>query len=68
MNAMTRIQLLNIATTRRNIARRQGNTKLAVWWEAQARYCAQVLNTRLVSMPGRPGAVIAEIFVGILPE
>jgi hypothetical protein len=62
---MSTTQHLNIATTRRNIAARQGNTKLAAWWEAQARYFAYRLNTRLVPLPGRKGAVVPEIFLRI---
>jgi len=65
---MSIVQHLNAATTRRNIALRQGNQKLADWWEAQARYFAGRLHTRLVNMPDRPGALIAEIFLPILPR
>jgi hypothetical protein len=58
------IRDLHIATTRRNIAR-HSNTKLADWWERQARYLASKLNTRLVELSDRPGVLVPEIFTSL---
>jgi hypothetical protein len=60
------VNQLNIAVTRRNIARRQGNVRIMVWWERQARYFAGRLHTKLVELPGRPGAIVPEIWSTIL--
>lgn len=60
------ITQLNIAVTRRNIARHQGNARVMSWWEQQARYFAARLHTKLVELPDRPGALVPEIWVGIL--
>lgn len=55
---------LHIATTRRNIAR-HSDSKLAAWWERQARYLADRLNTRLVELSDRPGVLVPEIFISL---
>lgn len=54
----TILSQLNTAVTRRNIAFRQGNARLAAWWEAQAKHLAGRVRTTLVEIPGRPGSVV----------
>lgn len=60
------VNQLNIAVTRRNIARRQGNTSITAWWERQARYFAGKLHTKLIETPDRPGVLVPEIWASIL--
>ncbi len=80
MNAQM-LALLNTAVTHRNLARHrvlnamiEGNTRLhdaqvrlMIGWESRARFLASQLGTKLVAMPGAAGALIAEVFVGMLP-
>lgn len=63
---MTLAQQLNTAITRRNIARHREDTSIVAWWEAQAKYLAGRLRTRLVEMPGRPGALVPEFWMSVL--
>lgn len=58
---------LNIAITRRNIALHRGQETLRLAWEARAKFYANLAGTKLVQMPGKPHAIIAEAFVRLLP-
>lgn len=77
MNA-TALATINVLTTRRNLAARKlarlavnGSTEIerqlhAFILGADAR--AKALGARLVAMPGRPGAVIADVFLPVVSE
>jgi hypothetical protein len=77
MNAQT-LTSINVLTTRRNIAARKlarlGDAVAAdvrsqlqtfiIGAEARAR----ALGARLVAMPGRPGAVVADVFLSVVAD
>jgi hypothetical protein len=79
---MTALDLLNQATTHRNLslrrslrARAAGDlatvakyATLMIAWEMKARSYANAVGTRLVSMTDNPGAIVPEIFVSRLPR
>jgi len=79
---MTAIDLLNQATTHRNLslrrslrARAAGDlatvakyATLMLAWEMKARSYANAVGTRLVSMTDNPAALVPEIFVSRLPR
>ena len=79
---MTALDLLNQATTHRNLslrrsiwARAAGDlatvakyATLMLAWEMKARAYANAVGTRLVSMTDNPGALVPEIFVSQLPR
>ena len=79
---MTTLELLNQATTMRNLdrnralrARQAGDlsavarySTLMTAWEMKARAYANRIGTRLVSMPDNAAAIVAEIFVSRLPR
>jgi len=79
---MSALELLNQATTMRNLdrnraarARQAGDltnaAKFATLmnaWEMRARTYANAVGTRLVSMTDKPGAIVPEIFVSRLPR
>lgn len=75
MSAQT-LYLLNQAVTMRNLDKRRAQTAqsladrarystLALAWEMKARNFAKIVGTQLVSMPDKPGVLIAEVFRGI---
>jgi hypothetical protein len=79
---MTALDLLNQATTHRNLSLRRSLRARAVGdlatvakyatlmlaWEMKARSYANAVGTRLVSMTDNPGAIVPEIFVSRLPR
>ena len=77
MNAQALIDI-NVLTTRRNLAARKlaalaGAHSTAIEKQlrtfivgADAR--AKALGARLVAMPGRPGAVIADVFLSVVAD
>lgn len=79
---MNTFQLVNVATTRRNIARRRAQAArligdarevtrqavLMIAWEARAKHYARKAGTRIVPMPDNPQALIAEAFLPLLPR
>lgn len=77
MNAQALIDI-NVLTTRRNLAARKlaalaGMHSTAIEKQlrtfivgADAR--AKALGARLVAMPGRPGAVIADVFLSVVAD
>lgn len=77
MNAQA-LNTINVLTTRRNLAMRElsriagiGSTALEAQLQtfiigADAR--VRSLGARLVAMPGRPGAVIADVFLSMIVD
>jgi hypothetical protein len=77
MNSQT-LTAINVLTTRRNIAMRKltliaGIGAAEVEQQLQifitgAEARARALGARLVAMPGRPGAVIADVFLSMIAD
>jgi hypothetical protein len=79
---MTALDLLNQATTHRNLSLRRSLRARAAGdlatvakyaalmraWEMKARTYANTVGTRLVSMADNPTALVPEIFVSRLPR